>query len=103
MFHGGYWGPHVGYYDGVNDDCGYGGSGFQAGLWEGGHFAYNQSANAYLTKLTASNNARVASGGSLQGKRAGELADPTAHDCRPPQQSCSDPPGSIKSGTMCNS
>jgi len=41
VFHGGYWGPHVGYYGGVNYGFGYGGIGFVGGEWRGGHFAYN--------------------------------------------------------------
>ena len=40
-WHGGYWGPHVGFYGGVNYGYGYGGVGFYGGRWEGGHFAYN--------------------------------------------------------------
>ena len=41
IFHAGYWGPHVGFYGGVNYGFGYGGVGFVGGRWEGGHFAYN--------------------------------------------------------------
>jgi len=41
LFHAGYWGPHVGFYGGVNYGFGYGGVGFGGGRWEGGHFAYN--------------------------------------------------------------
>src|SRR5580692_1399491 len=41
LFHAGYWGPHVGFYGGVNYGFGYGGVGFIGGRWEGGHFAYN--------------------------------------------------------------
>ncbi len=41
VFHAGYWGPHVGFYGGVNYGFGYSGSGFYGGRWEGGHFAYN--------------------------------------------------------------
>jgi hypothetical protein len=41
LFHAGYWGPHVGFYGGVNYGFGYGGSGFYSGRWEGGRFAYN--------------------------------------------------------------
>jgi hypothetical protein len=40
-FHAGYWGPHVGFYGGVNYGFGYGGVGFFGGRWDGGHFAYN--------------------------------------------------------------
>jgi hypothetical protein len=41
IFHEGYWGPHVGYYGGVNYGFGYGGIGFAGGEWRGGVFAYN--------------------------------------------------------------
>jgi hypothetical protein len=41
LFHAGYWGPHVGFYGGVNYGFGYGGAGFYGGRWEGGRFAYN--------------------------------------------------------------
>jgi hypothetical protein len=40
-FHEGYWGPHVGFYGGVNYGFGYGGAGFVGGHWNGGFFAYN--------------------------------------------------------------
>jgi WXXGXW repeat (2 copies) len=39
VFHPGYWGPHVGFYGGVNYGFGYDGDGFHGGLWEGEHFA----------------------------------------------------------------
>jgi len=41
IFHEGYWGPHVGFYGGINYGFGYTGAGFWGGRWEGGHFAYN--------------------------------------------------------------
>jgi hypothetical protein len=41
IFHEGYWGPHVGFYGGINYGFGYGGVGFWGGRWEGDHFAYN--------------------------------------------------------------
>jgi hypothetical protein len=41
IFHDGYWGPHVGYYGGVNYGFGYGGIGFAGGEWRGHVFAYN--------------------------------------------------------------
>ena len=41
VFHEGYWGPHVGYYGGVNYGFGYGGIGFAGGVWRGHEFAYN--------------------------------------------------------------
>jgi len=44
LFHEGYWGPHVGFYGGVNYGFGYGGVGFFGGEWRGGIFAYNRAA-----------------------------------------------------------
>jgi hypothetical protein len=43
VFHAGYWGPHVGFYGGVNYGFGYGGVGFVGGRWVGNSFAYNRS------------------------------------------------------------
>ena len=42
-WHPGYWGPHVGFYGGVNYGFGYGGIGFFGGEWRGGVFAYNSA------------------------------------------------------------
>jgi hypothetical protein len=43
IFHEGYWGPHVGFYGGVNYGFGYGGAGFVGGRWNGGFFSYNSA------------------------------------------------------------
>jgi hypothetical protein len=43
VFHAGYWGPHIGYYGGVNYGFGYFGSGFVGGRWVENVFAYNRS------------------------------------------------------------
>jgi hypothetical protein len=40
-YHEGYWGPHIGFYGGVNYGGGYMGIGFAGGSWNGGVFAYN--------------------------------------------------------------
>jgi Domain of unknown function (DUF4124)/WXXGXW repeat (2 copies) len=42
-FHPGYWGPHIGFYGGVNYGFGYPGVGFVGGHWVGNSFAYNRS------------------------------------------------------------
>jgi hypothetical protein len=85
LFHGGYWGPQVGFYGGVNYGYGYGGSGYQGGRWDGGHFAYNQSANnfgsvhvanAYSAPLTGSNHSNT----SFVGGANGLKAEPTAQE-----------------------
>jgi len=41
----GYWGPHVGFYGGVNYGFGYGGTGYEGGYWNNGAFNYNRSVN----------------------------------------------------------
>jgi hypothetical protein len=43
IFYDGYWGPHVGFYGGINYGFGYFGLGFVGGRWEGGHFFYNSA------------------------------------------------------------
>jgi WXXGXW repeat (2 copies) len=45
LFHGGYWGPTVGFYGGVNYGFGYTSAGFFGGEWRGGRYFYNSSVN----------------------------------------------------------
>lgn len=45
FFHEGYWGPHVGWYGGINYGFGYFGRGYEGGRWDGGHFFYNRAVN----------------------------------------------------------
>jgi hypothetical protein len=45
IFHGGYWGPSVGYYGGINYGFGYFGSGYEGGRWDRGRFFYNRDVN----------------------------------------------------------
>jgi len=47
VFHGGYWGLHVGYYGGINYGFGYTGSGYYGGYWNRGGFYYNQAVNRF--------------------------------------------------------
>jgi hypothetical protein len=42
-FHSGYWGPHVGYYGGIDYGYGYIGIGYYGGYWSGNNFYYNRS------------------------------------------------------------
>jgi hypothetical protein len=44
FFHG-YWGPHIGFYGGINYGFGYVGFGYQGGYWHGGSFEVNRSVN----------------------------------------------------------
>ena len=91
LFHAGYWGPHVGFYGGVNYGYGYGGEGFEGGYWRGGHMYYNRSVmnisnvhvtNVYNKTVIVNNNTRV----SFNGGNGGVRAQPTrtelaaAHD-----------------------
>ncbi len=41
VFHAGYWGPHVGYYGGINYGAGYAGSGYVGARWVGNSIHYN--------------------------------------------------------------
>jgi hypothetical protein len=43
FFHEGYWGPHIGFYGGINYGFGYFGFGFVGGRWDHDHFFYNRS------------------------------------------------------------
>jgi hypothetical protein len=43
LFHNGYWGPHIGFYGGINYGFGYGGVGFGGGYWNNNHFFYNRA------------------------------------------------------------
>src|SRR6266851_5382710 len=53
VFHGGYWGPHVGFYGGINYGFGYTGEGFYGGEWRGRDFYYNRSVtNVNVTNIT---------------------------------------------------
>lgn len=79
-FHAGYWGPHVGFYGGINYGFGYGGSGFGGGEWRGGHFFYNRSVsnisnvkitNVYSRTVIINNAARTSFNGG-----AGVRAEP---------------------------
>ena len=47
LFHAGYWGPHVGFYGGVNYGYGYNGVGYGGGRWEGDRFLYNTTVNNF--------------------------------------------------------
>ena len=43
VFHAGHWGPHVGYYGGINYGAGYTGEGYHGGRWVNNRFQYNTS------------------------------------------------------------
>src|SRR5579872_5617909 len=86
MFHAGYWGPHVGFYGGVNYGFGYVGTGFVGGRWVGGAYHYNQAVtNVNVTVVhntynqTVINNVSVTKV-SYNGGAGGVAAAPTAQE-----------------------
>ncbi len=86
LFHAGYWGPHVGFYGGINYGFGYGGVGFWGGRWEGGHFAYNtavMNVNRTVVHNTYVDNVHVTNVGvhtSFNGGAGGIQARPSAQE-----------------------
>jgi hypothetical protein len=85
VFNGGYWGPQVGYYGGVNYGYGYGGLGYEGGHWDNGRFTYNRTANnfgtvhisdVYTKHVTIINNTHV----SYVGGTGGLTTQPTAQE-----------------------
>ena len=92
LFHAGYWGPHVGFYGGINYGFGYGGIGFYGGEWRGGHFFYNgavanfggrQFANVYVDRNVVVHNTIVNAGHtSFNGGAGGIQARPNAQEAQ---------------------
>jgi hypothetical protein len=86
IFHEGYWGPHVGFYGGINYGFGYGGVGFFGGRWDGGHFAYNtavMNVNRTVIHNTYVENVHVTNVGvhtSFNGGAGGIQARPSAQE-----------------------
>ncbi|HET9408539.1 MAG TPA: YXWGXW repeat-containing protein [Candidatus Sulfotelmatobacter sp.] len=84
IFHAGYWGPHVGFYGGINYGFGYTGVGFVGGEWRGREFFYNRSVtnvtnitNVY-NKTVIVNNTHV----SYNGGEGGIHARPRPEELR---------------------
>jgi hypothetical protein len=93
IFHAGYWGPHVGFYGGVNYGFGYHGDGFVGGRWEGNRFAYNTAVvnvnttvvhNTYVNNVVV-NNVTV-NKVSYNGGAGGVAAAPTPEQRRAAQE-----------------
>jgi len=85
VFYDGYWGPHVGFYGGINYGFGYFGVGFEGGRWDNGHFFYNRSVsnvnianihNVYNTTVINNNLNHV----SYNGGNGGISARPTPEE-----------------------
>jgi Domain of unknown function (DUF4124)/WXXGXW repeat (2 copies) len=93
VFHPGYWGPHIGFYGGINYGFGYGGVGFLGGRWVGNSFAYNRTVNNLDASVihntyseTVSNNAvrnRVSYNGGSGGITAAASAQERAAAAEP--------------------
>jgi WXXGXW repeat (2 copies) len=85
LFHEGYWGPHVGFYGGIDYGYGYSGRGYEGGRWENNHFYYNTSVNrvnsetfhnTYNTRIENTTVNRV----SYNGGNGGVNARPSAQE-----------------------
>lgn len=94
VFHAGYWGPHVGFYGGINYGFGYIGVGFAGGRWVGNSFAYNRAVTNISTTVvvhntyneTVVNNVTV-NRVSYNGGSGGVRALPTAQERMASQES----------------
>ena len=85
-YNAGYWGPHIGFYGGVNYGYGYGGAGYEGGYWNHGQLANNRSvnnvSNVNITNTynkTVINNTTV-NNTSFNGGTGGVQAQPTAQE-----------------------
>jgi hypothetical protein len=76
VFYDGYWGPHVGFYGGINYGFGYFGHGYEGGRWDHDHFYYNRAVNrvderevhnVYESRVVNENNVRVSYNGGSGG------------------------------------
>lgn len=88
VFHAGYWGPHVGFYGGINYGFGYSGTGFGGGRWAGNVYRYNTSVtnvnttivhNTYVNNTVINNNTNVNNRTSFNG-RGGITRTPSSEE-----------------------
>ncbi|GAC1423194.1 MAG: YXWGXW repeat-containing protein [Acidobacteriaceae bacterium] len=105
-FHHGFWGPHIGFYGGINYGYGYTGYGYYGGYWRDRHFFYNTAVNrvnvnivrnVYVRNVVVNNvivNNRYDNRVSYNGGRGGVMVRPrpeeiaVLHEQRiPPMQS----------------
>ncbi len=83
LWHAGYWGPHVGFYGGIDYGFGYTGVGYAGGYWRGSEFYYNRSVtNINTTNITNVYNRTVVNNVnvtrvSFNGGAGGVVARPT--------------------------
>jgi hypothetical protein len=94
LFHEGFWGPHIGFYGGINYGFGYFGTGFVGGRWDGGVFRYNTAVlnvnttiihNTYIDRTVIVNNTTV-NRVSYNGGQGGITARPTPEEERVSQE-----------------
>ena len=85
VWHGGYWGRHIGFYGGINYGYGYTGIGFAGGYWRSGSYYYNRSVtNVNVTVVHNTYNSEVVNKTvavnqvSYNGGAGGIVARPTA-------------------------
>ena len=85
-FRPGYWGPHVGFYGGIDYGFGYSGDGYQGGRWDNGRFFYNTTVNniggAHITNVYSQpviNNTTL-NRASFNGGAGGVVAKPTSEE-----------------------
>ncbi len=96
VWHAGYWGPHIGFYGGVNYGFGYGGVGYEGAYWRGGHVVYNRAVtnvtninvtNVYNKTVVVNNVSHVSfnggSGGIVAHANAAQLAAEHEHHFQP--------------------
>lgn len=85
VFHEGYWGPHIGFYGGINYGFGYVGVGYEGGYWNNGAFFYNRSVNnvtnvTNVYSKTVIVNSVTVNNVSYNGGEGGVPARPTAEE-----------------------
>lgn len=90
-FNEGYWGPHIGFYGGINYGYGYSGRGYEGGRWDHDQFFYNRSVNnvnvtnihnVYNTTVSTTTVSRVSFNGGQGGisERARPEEEVAAHE-----------------------
>src|ERR1700761_6843277 len=76
VYHPGYWGPHVGFYGGINYGGVFFGIGFAGGEWQGDHFRYNTAVvnvnttvihNTYVDRTVINNTTIINNRASFNG------------------------------------
>jgi hypothetical protein len=86
IFHEGFWGPHIGFYGGINYGFGYFGVGFVGGEWRGGTFFYNTAVmrvdevsirNVYVNRTVIVNSSSHV---AYNGGEGGVSARPTSEE-----------------------